>query len=123
MSKLFDAKTCVAPPDKKEAGSTLVLKGEGLTINDVVNVARFGTKVQLTKNEAVLRRVEASHKDIVEAVREVVGQPPTPDRPYIRNDNEQSLSDHICKIADDIAAYGCIPGTVEEVLTNLEKVS
>jgi phenylalanine ammonia-lyase len=60
---------------------------------------------------------------LYEAVREVVGQPPTPDRPYIRNDNEQSLGDHICKISEDIAAWGLITGAVEEVLTNLEKVS
>jgi len=60
---------------------------------------------------------------LYEAIREVVGQPSTPDRPYIRNDNEQSLSDHICKISEDIAAWGLIPAAAEEMLTNPEKVS
>lgn len=60
---------------------------------------------------------------LYEAVREIVGQPPSGDRPYIRNDNEQSLSDHIQRIADDIAACGRIPATFDDVLTNLSSLS
>jgi phenylalanine ammonia-lyase len=55
---------------------------------------------------------------LYEAVREIVGCPPSADRPYIRNDNEQSLSDHIQRIAADIAACGRIPEAVDDVLTN-----
>jgi phenylalanine ammonia-lyase len=46
---------------------------------------------------------------LYEAVREVVGRPPAPDRPYIRNDNEQPLDEHIRLIAADIGADGRIP--------------
>ena len=49
---------------------------------------------------------------LYEAVREIVGQAPSSERPYIRNDNEQALSAHIQKIADDIANSGRIPETV-----------
>ncbi len=49
---------------------------------------------------------------LYEAVREVLGQAPSSQRPYIRNDNEQPLSAHIHKIADDIANSGRIPETV-----------
>ena len=41
---------------------------------------------------------------LYETVREVVGCPPTAERPYIKNDNEQALDDHIRRIAYDIAA-------------------
>jgi phenylalanine ammonia-lyase len=49
---------------------------------------------------------------LYEAVREVVGQPPSSDRPYIRNDNEQPLDVHIERIAADIAANGRIPQAI-----------
>ena len=49
---------------------------------------------------------------LYEALREIVRRPPSADRPYIRNDNEQSLSDHIQRIAADIAACGRIPAAV-----------
>jgi phenylalanine ammonia-lyase len=55
---------------------------------------------------------------LYKAVCEIVGRPPSADRPYIRNDNEQSLSDHIQRIAADIAACGRIPEAVDDVLTN-----
>jgi phenylalanine ammonia-lyase len=45
---------------------------------------------------------------LYEAVREVVGSPPSPDRPYIRNDHEQSLEEHIQRIAAEIGAGGRI---------------
>ena len=57
---------------------------------------------------------------LYEAVREIVGQAPSAERPYIRNDNEQPLSEHIYKIADDIASNGRIPETVAE-LSHLNK--
>lgn len=46
---------------------------------------------------------------LYEAVREVVGRPPSANRPYIWNDNEQPLDVHIACIAADIAAGGRIP--------------
>jgi phenylalanine ammonia-lyase len=54
---------------------------------------------------------------LYEAVRNVVGRPPSSDRPYIRNDHEQRLDEHIQMIADDIrngtriaeAAAGYLP--------------
>jgi len=46
---------------------------------------------------------------LYEALREVVGRPPSADRSYIWNDNEQPLDAHIARIAADIAAGGHIP--------------
>ncbi|HEV8718006.1 MAG TPA: aromatic amino acid ammonia-lyase [Candidatus Binatia bacterium] len=46
---------------------------------------------------------------LYEAVREVVGRPPSANRPYIWNDDEQPLDVHIARIAADIAAGGRIP--------------
>ncbi len=46
---------------------------------------------------------------LYEVVREVVDRPPSPDRPYIKNDDEQALEDHIRLIAADIEAGGRIP--------------
>jgi phenylalanine ammonia-lyase len=46
---------------------------------------------------------------LYEAVREVAGRPPSPDRPYIRNDYEQPLEEHIRRIAADIGTGGRIP--------------
>jgi hypothetical protein len=52
------------------------------------------------------------------AACETVGQAPAARRPYIRNDIEQSLSIHIQRIADDIAACGRIPAALDVMLTN-----
>jgi phenylalanine ammonia-lyase len=49
---------------------------------------------------------------LYEAVREVAGRPPSSDRPYIRNDHEQSLEEHIQRIAADIGTGGRIPRAV-----------
>jgi phenylalanine ammonia-lyase len=56
---------------------------------------------------------------LYESVREVVGRPPSPDRPYIRNDNEQPLDMHIAAIAADIAAEGIIPQAARGLLLSL----
>jgi phenylalanine ammonia-lyase len=53
------------------------------------------------------------------AVLEVVGQPPSEERPYIRNDNEQALSDHIQRIAADITDDGRIPEAVRKIRDGL----
>ncbi len=50
---------------------------------------------------------------LYEAVRDVVGRPPSSDRPYIRNDYEQSLEEHIRLITEDILSNGRIAHAVE----------
>jgi len=56
---------------------------------------------------------------LYEAVREVIGEPPSAEKPYIRNDNEQPLSEHIRRIAADISGGGLIPHAVDEVFKSL----
>ncbi len=51
-------------------------------------------------------------RDLYLAVRDVVVQPPSPDRPYIRNDHEQALDEHIARIAQDIATGGQIVAAI-----------
>jgi len=52
---------------------------------------------------------------LYEAVLQVVGKKPSQDKPYIWNDNEQSLDEHIALISDDIAAHGIIPQSVKHI--------
>lgn len=58
--------------------------------------------------------------ELYTAVRNVVGQPPTSARPYIWNDNEQSLDQHIALISADIAAGGLIVQAVNDILSSLK---
>ncbi|MGL5793114.1 MAG: aromatic amino acid lyase, partial [Waterburya sp.] len=48
------------------------------------------------------------------AIREVIGQPPSADKPYIWNDREQPLDEHIAKIVADIKAEGVIVQAINE---------
>jgi phenylalanine ammonia-lyase len=48
------------------------------------------------------------------AVREVIGEPPSTDKPYIWNDREQPLDEHIAKIVADIKAEGIIVQAINE---------
>ncbi len=52
---------------------------------------------------------------LYEAVLQVVGKTPSQDKPYIWNDNEQSLDEHISRISDDIAAHGIIPQSMKHI--------
>jgi phenylalanine ammonia-lyase len=52
---------------------------------------------------------------LYEAVREVVGRPPSANRPYIWNDDEQPLNAHMARIATDIAASGRIPQAMKQL--------
>lgn len=52
---------------------------------------------------------------LYEAVRDVVGQLPSADRPYVWNDDEQPLNRHIARIAADLAGDGRIPHAMREV--------
>lgn len=54
-------------------------------------------------------------KKLYMAVREVVGKPPSPDNPYIWNDDEQFLDEHIARIAHDISMGGQIVQAVNEI--------
>ncbi|NJM73881.1 MAG: aromatic amino acid lyase [Scytonema sp. RU_4_4] len=59
-------------------------------------------------------------KKLYMAVRDVVGQPPSADRPYIWNDHEQPLDLHIARIAEDIASGGQIVEAVNDILSSLK---
>ena len=59
-------------------------------------------------------------RDLYMAVRDVIGLPPKADRPYIWNDNEQSLDLHIAQIAADIANGGQIVASINNVLSSLK---
>ena len=50
------------------------------------------------------------------AVREVIGQPPSAEQPYIWNDRDQPLDDHIAKIVADLQTGGEIFQTVTHLL-------
>ncbi|WGV26193.1 HAL/PAL/TAL family ammonia-lyase [Halotia branconii] len=56
------------------------------------------------------------------AVRQVIGQPPSSIRPYIWNDNEQSLDQHIAQISTDIATGGLIVQAVSDILSSLKSI-
>jgi phenylalanine ammonia-lyase len=56
---------------------------------------------------------------LYEAVREVVGRPPSAALPYIWNDNEQPLEAHIARIATDVASDGRISRAVDGVVQQL----
>lgn len=60
-------------------------------------------------------------KPLYRAILDVVGQPLSSDRPYIRNDNEQALDQHIAQIAADIAAGGQIVEAINPILSNLKR--
>lgn len=57
---------------------------------------------------------------LYEAVRNVIGKPPSWERPCIWNDNEQFLDVYIARIATDIAAGGEIPQAVQEITLSLK---
>ncbi|MDJ0687214.1 MAG: aromatic amino acid ammonia-lyase [Xenococcaceae cyanobacterium MO_188.B32] len=52
------------------------------------------------------------------AVLKVIGKSPTADKPYVWNDDEQFLDEHIARITADIAAGGEIVQAVSELLSN-----
>lgn len=54
------------------------------------------------------------------ALYEVVGQTPTSARPYIWNDREQALDEHMAQITADIASGGQIVQAVSNILSSLK---
>ncbi len=54
-------------------------------------------------------------KPLYLAIRNVIGKPPTAQKPYVWNDDEQFLDEHIAKIAADLAAQGEIVGAIDRI--------
>lgn len=85
----------------------------------------FGVQAVDLRTYAIAEHYDArdtlspASRELYMAVRNVVGHPPSADRPYIWNDNEQSLDLHIAQIAADIASGGQIVAAVNQVLSSL----
>ncbi|MBD3562955.1 aromatic amino acid lyase, partial [Planktothrix sp. FACHB-1355] len=58
-------------------------------------------------------------KPLYEAVRQVVGKAPSAKEPYIWNDRDQFLDEHLAAITADIQAGGVIVEAVKEILQEL----
>lgn len=86
----------------------------------------FGVQAVDLRTQAIAGHYDAreclstSTLALYEAVKKVVGKPISLDRPYIWNDNEQSLNQHIALIAADIAKEGQIVQAVKETLVSLK---
>jgi phenylalanine ammonia-lyase len=84
----------------------------------------FGVQAVDLRTYAITGHYDASTclssatKDLYLAIRDVVGQPASPKRPYIWNDNEQGLDEHIARIATDIATSGQIVAAVNNIFAN-----
>ncbi len=61
-----------------------------------------------------------STKVLYEAVRQVVRKPPSAKEPYIWNDRDQFLDEHLAAIAADIQAGGVIVQAVKDILEGLK---
>jgi phenylalanine ammonia-lyase len=59
-------------------------------------------------------------RELYLAVLEVVGQPPSPDQPYVWNDLDLPLDEHIAKIVADIQTGGVIIQAVNQTLLKAE---
>ncbi len=85
----------------------------------------FGVQAVDLRNYVVTSHYDAhdslspATRNLYRAVRDVVGQPPNSERPYIWNDREQSLDEHIALITDDIASGGQIVQAVNDILSSL----
>lgn len=81
----------------------------------------FGVQAVDLRTKLIAGHYDARHclspatQRLYTAVREVAGQPPSEGRPYIRNDNEQALSDHIQRIAADISGDGRITEAMRDM--------
>lgn len=85
----------------------------------------FGVQAVDLRNHVVTSHYDARDSlspatiNLYTAVRDVVGKPPNSQRPYIWNDREQSLDEHIALITDDIASGGQIVQAVNDILSSL----
>ncbi|MFB2921274.1 HAL/PAL/TAL family ammonia-lyase [Aerosakkonema funiforme] len=66
-----------------------------------------------------LKCLSSRTKALYEAVRQVVGKPPSAKEPYIWNDRDQFLDEHLAAITADIQAGGVIVEAVKEILHGL----
>ena len=57
---------------------------------------------------------------LYEAVRQVVGRPPSLERPYIWNDREQFLDLHIARLAQDLTAGDRVARAANNILSRLK---
>ncbi len=58
---------------------------------------------------------------LYEAVRHVVGKPPSEDQAYIWNDHEQALDQHIARLAEDIWSGGLVAQAVAELEDSVKR--
>ncbi|NMG09916.1 aromatic amino acid ammonia-lyase [Brasilonema sp. UFV-L1] len=86
----------------------------------------FGVQAVDLRTYAVANHYDArdtlspATRELYLAVRDVVGQAPSADRPYIWNDHEQALDLHIARIAEDIASGGQIVEAVNDILSSFK---
>jgi phenylalanine ammonia-lyase len=86
----------------------------------------FGVQAVDLRTYKVARHYDArSHLSpttvtLYEAVRQVVGRAPSEERPYIWNDNEQALDEHIARIAADLQNEGHISKTINQILSSVQ---
>lgn len=66
-----------------------------------------------TKHFRAEELISAATRPLYQAVLAATGYTPSPERPFIRNDNEQSLDVYLDKIFHNIAGYGDIPRAIE----------
>ena len=66
---MLDVKRNTTSAANRLSDVTIILRGRDLTIEDVVQVARFGAQVKLTDNQRILQRVEVAHDYIVKAAQ------------------------------------------------------
>jgi len=69
LNNLLDSEIDNARSSQKNVDTPVVLRGEGLTIHEVVRVARFGAAVRLTDDKERLARVATAHDYILETAR------------------------------------------------------
>ncbi|MEH1907747.1 MAG: aromatic amino acid ammonia-lyase [Nostoc sp.] len=75
---------------------------------------------EISKHYDARDTLSPATRELYMAVLNLVGHPPSADRPYIWNDNEQSLDLHIAHIAADIASGGKIVAAVNQTLSSLK---
>ena len=63
-----DAERSAAGPSRP--ARTISLKGEGLTVEDMVEVARFGAPVRLTEDPEILQRIDAAREHVLKMTRQ-----------------------------------------------------
>ncbi len=68
VTKYIEPRSTSKLPHPENVDNTIIIQGQGLTIDDIVQVARYGAKVKITDDKAILKKVHASCDYITEAV-------------------------------------------------------